>query len=74
MCIRDSNNTMVSVNNWKELVVIKDKKINIDVVRNSALVMVDAGAVTGKYMRFFARVKSNKNITCLLYTSSCLKH
>ncbi|MFR5367674.1 hypothetical protein [Intestinibacter bartlettii] len=57
------NNTMVSVNNWKELVVIKDKKINIDVVRNSALVMVDAGAVTGKYMRFFARVKSNKNIT-----------
>lgn len=55
--------SMTNINNWKELVVIKDRKIDIDVVKNSAFVVVDAGAVTGKYMRFFDRIQSNKNIT-----------
>lgn len=57
------NGSMTNINNWKELVVIKDKKINIDVVKQSAFVIVDVGAVTGKYMRFFDRVRSNKSIT-----------
>lgn len=55
--------SMININNWKELVVIKDKKIDIDVVMRSAFVMVDAGAVTGKYIQFFNRIQTNKNIS-----------
>lgn len=43
--------------------VIKDKKIDIDVVKRSTFVMVDAGVVTGKYMCFFERIQSNKSIS-----------
>lgn len=56
-------NGLININNWKELVVIKDKKIDIEVVKASLFVVVDAGAVTGKYMRFFERVRSNKKIS-----------
>lgn len=62
-CLRfQYNGSTININNWKELVVIKDKKIDIDVVKQSAFVMVDAGAVTGKYMRFFDKVQSNRSI------------
>jgi len=57
------DDSITNINNWKELVVIKDKKIDIYVVKKSAFVMVDAGAVTGKYMRFFERIQSNKSIS-----------
>ena len=55
--------SLISINNWKELVVIKDKKIDIGVVKKSTFIMVDAGAVTGKYIRFFDRIQSNKSIS-----------
>ncbi len=62
-CLRfQYNGSTININNWKELVVIKDKKIDIDVVKQSVFVMVDAGAVTGKYMRFFDKVQSNRSI------------
>ncbi len=54
---------LTNISNWKELVVIKDKKIDIEVVKSSTFVLVDAGAVTGKYMRFFDRVQLNKKIS-----------
>lgn len=57
------DDSLTNINNWKELVVIKDKKIDIGVVKKSVFVMVDAGAVTGKYMRFFERIQSNKSIS-----------
>ena len=49
-----------NINNWKELVVIKDKKIDIDVIRKSTFIVVDAGEVVGKYKRLFARINDNK--------------
>ena len=55
--------SITNINNWKELVVIKDKKIDINVVKKSAFVMVDTGAVIGKYMHFFERIQSNKSIS-----------
>ncbi len=57
------DDSMTNINKWKDLVVIKDKKIDIEFVKRSALVMVDAGIVTGKYMRLFDRIQSNKNIS-----------
>lgn len=63
-CLRfRCDESLININSWKELVVIKDKKIDIDVVKKSAFVMVDAGAVTGKYVRFFERIQSNKSIS-----------
>ena len=63
-CLRFKyNDSLININSWKELVVIKDKKIDINVVKKSAFVMVDAGAVTDKYVRFFKRIQSNKNIS-----------
>ena len=49
-----------NINNWKELVVIKDKKIDIDVIRKSILIVVDAGEVVGKYKRLFTRIQDNR--------------
>ena len=49
-----------NINSWKELVVIKDKKIDIEVIRKSTFVVVDAGEVVGKYKRLFARIQDNR--------------
>jgi len=49
-----------NINNWKELVVIKDKKIDIDVIRKSMFIVVDAGEVVGKYKRLFTRIQDNR--------------
>ena len=57
------NDEIININSWKDIVVIKDKKIDIEVVRKSTIIVVDAGAVTGKYARFFERVQNNKKIT-----------
>lgn len=55
--------TLININSWKELVVIKDKKIDIDIVKASTFLMVDAGAVVEKYIRLFNRIQTNKSIS-----------
>lgn len=49
-----------NINNWKELVVIKDKKIDVDVIKKSTFIVVDAGEVVGKYKRLFVRIQDNR--------------
>ena len=49
-----------NINNWKELVVIKDKKIDIDVIKKSTFIVVDAGEVVGKYKRLFIKIQDNR--------------
>lgn len=49
-----------NINNWKELVIIKDKKIKIDVIRDSTFIVVDAGQVVTKYKRLFTRIQDNR--------------
>jgi hypothetical protein len=49
-----------NINVWKDLVVIKDKKIDIDVIRKSTFIVVDAGEVVGKYKRLFTRIQDNR--------------
>ena len=49
-----------NINSWKKHVVIKDKKIDIDVIRKSLLIVVDAGEVVGKYKRLFTRIQDNR--------------
>ena len=60
-CLRFKyKDAVTNINNWKEYVVIKDKKIDVDVIRNSSFIVVDAGEVIGKYKRLFARIQDNR--------------
>lgn len=62
-CLRVRYQSLKNINIWKEDVVTNnDKKVDLKVIKESVLVFVDAGAVTGKYMRFFDKVKNNTNI------------
>lgn len=62
-CLRVRYQSLKNINIWKEDVVTNnDKKVDLKVIKESVLVFVDAGAVTGKYMRFFDKVKNNTSI------------
>lgn len=62
-----------NINNWKELVVIKDKKIDIDVIRKSIFIVVDAGEVVGKYKRLFTRIQDNRIMSEVVSLSRALE-
>lgn len=62
-----------NINNWKELVVIKDKKIDIDVIRKSTFIIVDAGEVVGKYKRLFTRIQDNRIMSEVVSLSRTLE-
>ena len=60
-CLRiEYKDSVTNINNWKDLVVIKDKKIDIDVIKKSVFKVVDAGEVVGKYKRLFTRIQDNR--------------
>lgn len=62
-CLRIRYQKMININLWKDSVVTNnDKKVDLKVIKNSILVYVDADAVTGKYMRFFDKIKNNRSI------------
>lgn len=63
-CLRfQYNGEIRNINNWKELVIIKDKKIKIDVIRESTFVVVDAGQVVAKYKRLFIKIQDNRKMS-----------
>lgn len=55
-----------NINNWKELVVIKDKKIDVEVIRKSTFIVVDAGEVVGKYKRLFSKIQDNRLMSAVI--------
>lgn len=62
-CLRVRYQSLKNINVWKDDVVTNnDKKVDLKVVKESVIVLVDADAVTGKYMRFFDKVKNNTSI------------
>lgn len=63
-CLRIKHGEIKNINIWKdEVITNNDKKIDLKVIRESTIVYVDAGAVIGKFSRFFELVKNNKKIT-----------
>lgn len=66
-------NELIGVNNWKELVVIKDKKIDINIVKSSSLVLVDTGIIIGKYIKIFEKIESNKKLSEIINFASELE-
>ncbi len=73
-CLRIRCGELKNINSWKDDVITNnDKKINVNVIKSSVIVFVDAGAVTGKYMRFFDKIKNNHNITEVAHLTSQLE-
>ncbi len=62
-CLRVRYQSLKNINVWKDDVVTNnDKKVDLKVVKESVIVFVDADAVTGRYMRFFDKIKNNTSI------------
>ena len=62
-CLRVRYKSLKNINVWKDDVVTNnDKKIDLKVIKESTIIFVDADAVTGKYMRFFDKIKHNSSI------------
>lgn len=61
-CLRVRYQSLKNINVWKEDVINNDKKVELKVIKESVIIFVDAGAVTGKYMRFFDKIKNNTSI------------
>ena len=73
-CLRVRYQSLKNINVWKDDVVTNnDKKVDLKVVKESVIVFVDADAVTGKYMRFFDKVKNNTSIQEVNALSNRLK-
>lgn len=73
-CLRIRYQNLKNINVWKdEVITNNDKKIDLKVIKESAIVYVDADAVTGKYMRFFEKIKNNRRITEVMYLSNQLQ-
>lgn len=73
-CLRfEYNKTVTNINNWKDLVVIKDKKIDTSVIRQSVFIVVDAGEVIEKYKRLFTRIQDNRIMSEVLSLSRKLE-
>ena len=47
---------------WKEQVVLKDKKIDLDVIRKSSLLIIDVDASTAKFVKLFEKIRANKTV------------
>lgn len=73
-CLRIRCGELKNINSWKdEVITNNDKKIDVKVIKSSVIVFVDAGAVAGKYMRFFDKIKNNHKITEVAHLASQLE-
>ena len=62
-CIRVEYQEIKNLNVWKDEVITgNDKKIELNVVKKSTLMIVDTDAVMGKYIKIFESIEKNKNI------------
>lgn len=73
-CLRVRYQSLKNINVWKnDIVINNDKKVDLKVIKESVIVFVDAGAVIGKYMRFFDEIKNNTSIQKVNSLSNKLK-
>ena len=73
-CLRfEYNGSVTNINNWKDFVVIKDKKIDMGVIKQSVFIVVDAGEVVEKYKRLFTRIQDNRIMSEVVPLSRKLK-
>lgn len=62
-CIRIRyNGNVLSVANWKNEIIIKDKRISDGFENNSTLLLIDSSQVADKYKRLIDRISGNRDI------------
>lgn len=62
-CIRIScHGTQNSIIGWKNELIVKDKKINLALLKESRFVLIDTNAVEAKFQQFFNRLNASTDI------------
>ena len=52
------NGSQNSITRWKDEVIVKDKKINLDLIKESKLILIDTNAVEARFQQLFNRLDS----------------
>ena len=66
-CIRiQYNSSQNSIIRWKDEIIIKDKKINFDLIKSSRLILIDTDAVEAKFQQLFNRLDSTTELESVL--------
>lgn len=66
-CVRvffnDSQNSIIR---WKDEVIIKDKKINIDLIKSSRLILIDTNVVEARFQQLFNRLDATTELDAII--------
>lgn len=66
-CVRiHYNGSQNSIIRWKDEVIIKDKKINMDLIRTSKLILIDTNAVEAKFQQYFNRLDATTDLDAVI--------
>lgn len=66
-CIRiQYNSSQNSIIRWKDEVIIKDKKINMELIKSSVLILIDTDAVEARFQQLFHQLEATKDIDMIL--------
>lgn len=62
-CVRVSyNDSQNSIIRWKDEVIVKDKKINLDLIKESRLILIDTNAVEARFQQLFNRLDATTDL------------
>ncbi|MGM9929319.1 MAG: hypothetical protein ACI35P_15355 [Bacillus sp. (in: firmicutes)] len=61
------NEALNSIIRWKDEVIIKDKKINIDLIKASKLILIDTNAVEARFQQLFNKLDSTKDLEEIIH-------
>ena len=63
-CVRIKyNEAQSSIIRWKDDVIIKDKKINLELVKASTLILIDTNAVEARFQQLFNRLDASSDLS-----------
>lgn len=59
------NGSQNSITRWKDEVIVKDKKINLDLIKESRLILIDTNAVEARFQQLFNRLDATSDINII---------
>lgn len=73
-CLRvNYDGELININNWKDIVVQREKKIDLKEAKKSNIVLVDSDAIINKFSILFDKIKTNKNLNEVINLSNELE-
>lgn len=61
------NGAQNSIIRWKDEVIVKDKKINIELIKASKLILIDTNAVEARFQQLFNRLDATTELDAILH-------